>query len=61
MSNPALSVLFLTKMSERLNQLSISELPRFAGYDQQVMRDLRSAPTSADAQMEGMNSRVNLA
>jgi CRP-like cAMP-binding protein len=61
MSNPALSMLFLTKMSERLNQLSINELPRFAGYDQQVMRDLRSAPTGTDAQMEGMNSGINLA
>jgi len=44
MINPALSSLFLTKMTERLSELSISELPRFGGYDQQVMRDLRSAP-----------------
>ncbi len=44
MSNPDLSVLFLTKMTERLNRFSINELPRFAGYDQQVMRDLRTAP-----------------
>jgi len=44
MSNPALSMLFLTKMTERLNRTSLSELPRFAGYDQQVMRDLRTAP-----------------
>ncbi len=44
MSNPVLSVLFLTKMTERLNRFSINELPRFAGYDQQVLRDLRTAP-----------------
>ncbi len=44
MSNPDLSVLFLTKMTERLNRFSINELPHFAGYDQQVMRDLRTAP-----------------
>lgn len=44
MSNPALGAIFLTKMTERLNRSSINELPRFAGYDQQVMRDLRTAP-----------------
>lgn len=44
MSNPILGALFLTKMTERLNRFSINELPRFAGYDQQVMRDLRTAP-----------------
>lgn len=38
MIKPALSRLFLTKMSERLN-----ELPRFSGHDQQVMLDLRTA------------------
>ena len=42
MSNPALGTIFLTKMTERLNRSSINELPRFAGYDQQVMRDLRT-------------------
>jgi CRP-like cAMP-binding protein len=45
MSNPALGSIFLAKMTERLNRSSINELPRFAGYDQQVMRDLRSAPS----------------
>jgi CRP-like cAMP-binding protein len=44
MSNPVLGGLFLAKMTERLNRFSINELPRFAGYDQQVMRDLRTAP-----------------
>jgi len=43
MSNPAIGVLFLSKMNERLNRSSINELPRFAGFDQQVMRDLRTA------------------
>lgn len=47
MSNPVLGALFLTKMTERLNRFSINELPRFAGYDQQVMRDLRTAPAEA--------------
>ena len=43
MNNPALSRLFLAKMSERLNRTTINELPRFSGYDQQVMLDLRTA------------------
>ena len=43
MSNPAMGALFLTKMTERLNRSSLNELPRFAGLDQQVMRDLRTA------------------
>jgi CRP-like cAMP-binding protein len=44
MSKPALGAIILAKMTERLNRSSLSELPRFAGYDQQVMRDLRTAP-----------------
>jgi hypothetical protein len=44
MSSPALGTILLTKMTERLSRSSINELPRFAGYDQQVMRDLRTAP-----------------
>jgi CRP-like cAMP-binding protein len=44
MNNPALSRLFLAKMSERLNRTTLNELPRFSGYDQQVMLDLRTAP-----------------
>lgn len=44
MGNPALSALFLAKISERLGRTSINELPRFAGVDQQDMRELRSEP-----------------
>ena len=45
MSKPALSALVLGKMTERLNNLSLlMELPRFAGVDQQAMRDLRTVP-----------------
>jgi MFS family permease len=44
MGNPALSALFLAKMTERLGRTSINELPRFAGVDQQDARDLRSMP-----------------
>jgi MFS family permease len=43
MGNPALSALFLAKMTERLNRTTINELPRFAGVDQQDVRDLRTA------------------
>ena len=42
MSNPAVGSIFLNKMTERLNRSSINELPRFTGFDQQVMRDLRT-------------------
>ncbi len=42
MGNPALSQLFLTKMNERLNRVRISDLPRFAGIDQQDLKDLRA-------------------
>jgi MFS family permease len=44
MGNPTLSALFLAKMTERLNRTSINELPRFAGVDQQDVRELRTAP-----------------
>ncbi len=45
MSKPALSTMVLAKMTDRLTHSSLlTELPRFAGYDQQVMRDLRTAP-----------------
>jgi CRP-like cAMP-binding protein len=42
MGNPALSALFLAKMTERLGRTSINELPRFAGVDQKDALDLRS-------------------
>ena len=47
MGNPALSALFLAKMSERLRRTSLNELPRFAGPDQQDARELRSVPAEA--------------
>jgi MFS family permease len=40
MGNPALSALFLAKMSERLSRTTINELPRFAGANQQDIREL---------------------
>lgn len=44
MGNPALSALFLAKMTERLNRTSLNELPRFAGVDQRDVKDLRTTP-----------------
>ena len=44
MGNPSLSALFLAKMSERLGRTTINELPRFAGVDQQDVRDLQTKP-----------------
>jgi MFS family permease len=43
MSKPVLSQLFLTKMTERLGRTHITELPRFAGADQDSLRELRTA------------------
>jgi DHA3 family macrolide efflux protein-like MFS transporter len=47
MTNAQLSQLFLSKITERLSRTSVSDLPRFAGYDQQSLRDLRTAPADA--------------
>ncbi len=47
MSNPQLSQLFLSTMGERLNRTSLSDLPRFAGVDQQDLKDLRAEPASS--------------
>jgi DHA3 family macrolide efflux protein-like MFS transporter len=41
MANPSLSRIFLEKISERLARTSITELPRFAGVDQEDLRELR--------------------
>jgi MFS family permease len=46
MANPALSGLFLAKMTERLGRTSINELPRFAGVDQQDALELRTVPAA---------------
>lgn len=42
MSHPALSQLVLTKMADRLHRTSIKELPRFAGVDQQALKEIRA-------------------
>jgi hypothetical protein len=46
MGNPVLGQLFLTKMTERLNRTSLSDLPRFAGVDQQDLKEIRAAPAA---------------
>lgn len=47
MSQPAMSAMVLSKMTERLSISSQYELPRFAGVDQQAMRELRTAPAES--------------
>jgi DHA3 family macrolide efflux protein-like MFS transporter len=42
MTDPALSQLFLSKMTERLSRTHTSDLPRLAGLDQEALRDLRT-------------------
>ncbi len=46
MSNTQLSQLFLSTMGERLNRTSLSDLPRFAGVDQQDLKELRAEPAN---------------
>jgi SulP family sulfate permease len=41
MGNPAINQLFQSKMAERLARTRITDLPRFAGYDQQTLKELR--------------------
>ena len=49
MSDPDLSRLFLSKMTERLGRTHSSDLPRLAGLDQQSLRDLRTAQAEASS------------
>jgi len=49
MMDPALSQLFLAKMSERLSRTHTSDLPRLARLDQGVLRDLRTPEPQAAA------------
>jgi MFS family permease len=49
MESPALSQLFLEKMTERLNRTSVSDLPRFASVDQQDLKELRTEPMNQPA------------
>jgi CRP-like cAMP-binding protein/predicted MFS family arabinose efflux permease len=42
MGNPDISSLFLSKMTERLSDARITDLPRFAGYHQKDLRELRT-------------------
>jgi DHA3 family macrolide efflux protein-like MFS transporter len=41
MDHPALKQLFLARMTERLARTNITDLPRFAGVDQQALKELR--------------------
>ena len=43
MSNPAISQLFLTTLRERQTDVRISDMPRFTGYHQGDLRELRTA------------------
>lgn len=42
MSHPELNRLFLSKMTERMARMNLLDLPRFAGLDQQLLRELRT-------------------
>jgi hypothetical protein len=46
MSDPELHRIFLSKMTERMLRVDMIELPRFAGLDQETLRDLRTPEPS---------------
>ena len=48
MANPAFSQVLLSKMSERLGRTNLTDLPRFAGYDQQALQQLRSEAAASE-------------
>jgi MFS transporter, DHA3 family, macrolide efflux protein len=49
MTVPQVSQLFLSKLTERLVRTSSSDLPRLAGIDQDVLRDLRTRQPTVDS------------
>lgn len=54
MGNEELKRLFLSKMTERMVRMSMVDLPRFAGVDEQTLKDLRSSTpnVASDASQE---------
>jgi hypothetical protein len=42
MADPQLNRIFLSKMTERLLRTDMLDLPRYAGLDQQMLRELRT-------------------
>jgi CRP-like cAMP-binding protein len=47
MTNPAVSALLLTTMTERLNRSNLNELPRFISLDQKDAIELRTEPVKS--------------
>jgi DHA3 family macrolide efflux protein-like MFS transporter len=48
MDYPRLRYLFLSKLTERLNRTHVTDLPRLARLDQDVLRELRTAPVKRE-------------
>jgi MFS transporter, DHA3 family, macrolide efflux protein len=48
MANPAFSDVILSKMHERLARTNLTDLPRFAGLDQQALQQLRSEAAAGE-------------
>jgi hypothetical protein len=45
-ADPVLNRLFMTKLTERMMRMNLLDLPRTAGNDQDVLRDLRTDASS---------------
>ncbi len=48
MADPQINRIFVNKMTERMVRMNMIDLPRFAGLDQQSLRELRTAEPVAD-------------
>jgi CRP-like cAMP-binding protein/Na+/melibiose symporter-like transporter len=53
MDNPSLNRIFASKMTERLARTNITELPRFAGVDQEALKELRVEAAEGTATVAG--------
>ena len=42
MDDPQINRIFLSKMTERMVRMNMIDLPRFAGIDQEALRELRT-------------------
>lgn len=49
MADPQLNRLFLSKMTERMVRMDMLDLPRYGGYDQKTLRELRTPSPEAAA------------
>jgi MFS family permease len=47
MADPAIHRIFMTKLTERMMRVNMIDMPRYAGLDQEALRDLRTPESTA--------------